>query len=287
MKAGVVSRTDIPEAVTIAREVLEHLDSFGVDVQVETDTALALNVPKRNADLGEMDVDFIVTVGGDGTILRAAMLMHDPETPILGINLGRRGFLTEATPREAKQALSRVLEADYSLEECVKLSSCCLGHDGAFPDSLNEVLVASSLPSKILDLRLSVDGEHIIDIQADGVIIATPTGSTAYNLSAGGSIIAPGIPAMIITTICPYSYFRSLVAPPTSRVTIELLKPKADALAIIDGRSHTALKPRSVIEVWTSPHRARFIRFRSFYDRLKRRLAFQRVRDLEERLHQS
>jgi NAD+ kinase len=215
------------------------------------------------------------------------MLMHNPETPILGVNLGRRGFLTEVTPREVKLALSRVLEGDYSLEECMKLSSHNPGHNGAFPDSLNEVLVASSLPSKILDLRLSVDDEHIIDIQADGVIIATPTGSTAYSLSAGGSIVAPGIPAMIITTICPYSYFRSLVAHQTSRVSIELLKPKADALAIIDGRSHTALKPRSVVEVWTSSHRTKFIRFRSFYDRLKRRLAFQRIRDLEDRLHQS
>ena len=287
MKAGVVSRTDIPEAINVAKEILKHLESLGVDVRVETDTALALNAPERNTDLSEMDVDFIVTVGGDGTILRAAMLMHDPETPILGVNLGRRGFLTEVTPSEAKLALSRILEGDYSLDECMKLSSCSPGHNGTFPDSLNEVLVASSLPSKILDLRLNVDSEHIIDIQSDGIIIATPTGSTAYSLSAGGSIIAPDVPAMIITTICPYSYFRSLVAPLTSCITIELLKPKADALAIIDGRSHTALKPRSVVEVQISPHRAKFIRFRSFYDRLKRRLAFQRIRDLEDRLHQS
>ena len=287
MKAGVVSRTDIPEAITVAKEILKNLESLSVDVLVETDTALVLNTPERNTDLGEMDVDFIVTVGGDGTILRAAMLMHDPKTPILGVNLGRRGFLTEVTPSEVKLALSRILEGNYRLEECVKLSSRSPGHNGTLPDSLNEVLVASSLPSKILDLSLSVDGEHIIDIQADGVIIATPTGSTAYSLSAGGSIIAPDVPAMIITTICPYSYFRSLVAPLTSRVSIELLKPKADALAIIDGRSHTALKSRSFVEVWTSPHRAKFIRFRSFYDRLKRRLAFQRIKDLEDRLHQS
>lgn len=278
MKAGVVSRTDLPEAVAIARAVVEHLDSRGVDVRVETETALAIEMPERNTDLGEMDVDFIVTVGGDGTILRTAMLMREPETPILGVNLGKRGFLTEASPGDLGQALDRVLEGDYRLQECVKLSSRCLDMEGTFPDSLNEVLVASSLPSKVLDVSLSVDGEHIIDIQADGVIVATPTGSTAYNLSAGGSILAPEVPAMIMTAICPYSYFRSLVAPLSSRVRIELLKPKADALAIIDGRVHTAIKPRSTIEVWTSPHRARFIRFRSFYSRLERRLTFRHLK---------
>jgi len=247
-------------------------------VQVETETALALEMPERNADLGEMGVDFMVTVGGDGTILRAAMLMLEPGTPILGVNLGRRGFLTEVPPDDMRQALDRVLEGDYRLEECVKLSSRCLQLEGTFPDSLNEVLVASSLPSKVLDLRLSVDGERIIEIQADGVIVATPTGSTAYNLSAGGSILAPGVPAMIVTTICPQSYFRSLVVPLSSRIRIELLKPKTDALAIVDGRFHTALKSQSTIEVWASPHSARFIRFRSFYSRLERRLTVRHVK---------
>ena len=276
MKAGIMSRTDLQEAISVARAVVGHLDSRGVDVQVEAETALALGMPGRSADLGEMDVDFIVAVGGDGTILRAAMLLRGPETPILGVNLGKRGFLTEASPGDVGRALDRVLEGDYRLEECVKLSSRCLELEEAFPDSLNEVLVVSSLPSKVLEMRLSVDGERIIEIQADGVIIATPTGSTAYNLSAGGSILAPGVQAMILTTICPYSYFRSLVAPLSSRVRVELLK-KADAFAIIDGRVHTALKPQSTIEVWASPHRARFIRFRSFFSRLERKLTFRHV----------
>ncbi|MFQ6054102.1 MAG: NAD(+)/NADH kinase, partial [Candidatus Bathyarchaeia archaeon] len=252
MKVGVMSRTDLPEAITLARAVVESLDSRGVEVQVETETALALGEPERSADLGEMDVDFIITIGGDGTILRAAMLMREPETPILGVNLGMRGFLAEVPPDDVERALGRVLDGDYRLEECIKLSSRCLEMEGAFPDSLNEVLVASSLPSKVLEMRVAVDGERITEIQADGIIIATPTGSTAYNLSAGGSILSPGIPAMILTIICPYSYFRSLVVPLSSRVRIELLKPKADALAIIDGRVHTALKPHSTIEVWAS-----------------------------------
>jgi len=278
MKAGVVSRTDLPKAVAVARAVVEGLVSRGVDVQVETETALALDAPERSADIGVMDVDFMVTVGGDGTILRAAMLMHEPETPILGVNLGSRGFLTEVYPGELDDALDRVLEGDYALEEHVKIASRCPQLEGTFPDSLNEVLVASPLPSKTLDARISVDGERVIEIQADGVIVATPTGSTAYNLSAGGSILAPEVQAMIVTAICPCSYFRSLVVPLSSRINIEMLKPKTDALAIVDGRVHAALRPRSTMEVWASAHRARFIRFRSFYSRLERRLTFRHVK---------
>lgn len=278
MKAGVVSRTDKPEAVAVAREIVEHLESRGVVVYVETDTALTMETPGRNTDLGEMDTDFVVTVGGDGTILRTAMLMQEPDTPILGVNMGSRGFLTEVFPEDIVGALDRVIEGAYDIEECIKLSSRSLNLEGTFPDSLNEVLIASSLPSKTLDMRLSVDGDQILDIQADGAIVATPTGSTAYNLSAGGSILSPEIDAMILSTICPYSYFRSIVVPASSRVTVELLKPKVNALVIIDGREYTALKPGSSVEVWRSNYVTRFIRFKSFYNRLERRLVFRRVR---------
>ncbi|MCW3991697.1 MAG: NAD(+)/NADH kinase [Candidatus Bathyarchaeota archaeon] len=277
MKFGVVSRTDKEEALGIVREIKGHLKSRGIDVLVETETALAMDMPGMNVDLGDMEADFVVTVGGDGTIMRTSMLMQHPETPILGVNMGSRGFLTEVLPVDVKSALDRIIAGDYDLEECIKLSSRSPNMNGTFPDALNEVLVASSLPSKTLDLRLSIDGQHILDIQADGAIVAPPTGSTAYNLSAGGPIISPGVDAMILTTICPYSYFRSIVVPSSSKVTIDLLKPRVDALVIIDGREYTALKPGSTVEVWKSSHMARFVRFRPFYGRLGRRLTFRGV----------
>jgi NAD+ kinase len=141
-----------------------------------------------------------------------------------------------------------------------------------FPDALNEVLIASSLPSKMLLMGLSVDGEHLLDVQADGAIVSTPAGSTAYNMSAGGSVITPSVNAMSLTAICPYSYFKSIVLPPDSTITIELLKPKADALVIIDGRTYTAIKPQSTVEVFLSPNKTRFIRFKPFYSRLRKRI---------------
>ena len=277
MKIGVVSRPDRPEALGVVREIVEYLAQRGVETLVEAETALAVGAPGGSVGLGDMDADLIVTIGGDGTILRTAMYLERPETPILGVNMGSRGFLTEVLPEDLKPALDRVLDGDYELEECVKLSSRSLDGGRCFPDSLNEVLIASSLPSKMLDLRLGVDGDNLLDIQADGAIVAPPTGSTAYNLSAGGSILAPGLEAMILTVICPYSYFRSMVVPTTSRITIGLLKPKVDALAIVDGQEYATLEPGSTIEVWKSEYKARFVRFKSFYKRLGRRLTFRRV----------
>jgi len=275
LRAGLVSRTDRKGALGVVRRIDEYLESKGVEVHMDTETALASDNPGKNTDLGEIEADFMITVGGDGTILRTAMQMREPGTPILGVNMGSRGFLTEVPADKVEEALDRVIAGEYSAEECLKLSSRNSAIDRTFPDSLNEVLVASSLPSKALDMRISVDGKEILDIQADGILVATPVGSTAYNLSARGSILSPTVDAMIITAICPYSYFSSLVIPTSSRVTIELLKAKTDALTIIDGRDYTATKPLSKIEVWASEHKARFIRFRSFYERLDRRFVIK------------
>lgn len=278
MRFGIASRPDRPEASDVVREILDYLATKDVEVFIDTDTAMEMELPVDSLDLGEMNVDIVVTIGGDGTIMRAAMLMNDPETPILGVNMGSRGFLTEVLPEDFKPALDRIIKGDYALEECMKLSSRSPELKSTFPDALNEVLVASSLPSKTLDMRLTIDGVHVLDVQADGVIVAPPTGSTAYNLSAGGSIMSPNVDAMILTAICPYNYFKSVVIPSHSRVTIELLKPKVDALVIIDGREYEAIKPGSTVEVWKSEHVTRFIRFRSFYERLSRRLVFRQVR---------
>jgi NAD+ kinase len=274
MRVGVVSRTDTDAAFPVTRRAINLLKSCGVDVLVETETAMALEMDTKTVDLTDIEADFIVTVGGDGTILRVAMDLKVPETPLLGVNMGRRGFLCEVLKDELEPAIKRVVAGDYRLETCLKLRSRCLDMDEDFPDSLNEVLISSSLPSKMILCRLFIDDELITEIQTDGIIVSTATGSTAYNLSAGGSILSPGIDAMILTAINPYSYFRSITLPIDSKVTVELRKPKADALAIIDGKVYMGLKPLSAIEVGVSQHKTRFIRFKSFYERLRSRLTY-------------
>jgi NAD+ kinase len=278
MKAGVISRPDDDMALDLARDIAKYLRERGVDVQMETETALGMDNPGGNTDISEMSPDFIVTVGGDGTILRTAMQMQEPSTPILGVNKGSRGFLTEVEPKNVKDALDRVINDDYIIEKCIKLSSRHLETGKVFPDSLNEVLLASSMASKAIDVRIKVNGEPLIDVQSDGVMASTPVGSTAYNLSAGGSIIHPELDNFILTAISPYSYFRSIVIPEKSVITMELLKTKAEGMVIIDGRDYTATKLPTTIEVRVSEYCTQFIRFRSFYDRLERRLVFRQVK---------
>ena len=272
MKVGLVSRTDNPDALDVSRKIAETLTKLGVEVTVETDTSLALRLEDESVDISDLDGDFIVNVGGDGTILRTAMNMKNPETPILGVNMGRRGFLSTVIPGETEWALNRVLKGDYFIEESIKVRSRCLHLDDSFPDALNEVLVASSLPSKMLLMELRVDEEKVAEIQADGALVSTPAGSTAYNMSAGGSILTPKLEAFVLTAVCPYSYFKSLVVPSDSKISIEMLKPKADGMVIIDGRSYIALRPGSTVECFLSPYKTRFIRFKSFYSRIQRRI---------------
>jgi NAD+ kinase len=272
MRVGVVSRTDIDAVFPVTRRVIELLKDRGVEVLVETETAMALEANSETVDLTDIEADFVVAVGGDGTILRTAMGLKVPETPLLGVNMGRRGFLCEVLKDEIEPAIDRAVEGKYELESCLKLKSRCPEMDEDFPDALNEVLISSSLPSKMILCRLLIDGEQLTEIQADGIIVATPTGSTAYNLSAGGSILAPGVDAMILTAINPYSYFRSITLPVGSKVTVELRKPRADALAIVDGKVYTGLKALSTIEIEVSVHKTRFIRFKPFYERLRSRL---------------
>lgn len=272
MRAGIVSRTDNDGSVELTREIIDYLEEHGIDVLVETDTALALELQNHNTNLQDLDGDFIITVGGDGTILKTSMEMKDPQTPLFGINMGRRGFLAEIQPYEYKEAIQSYMKGDYTVEENLKVKSWGLNMDDSFPDALNELLVACSLPSKMLLTRLSVDDEHITDIQADGIIFSTPAGSTAYNMSAGGSIVAPMVSGFSLTAICPYSYFNSIVVPPESIIRIELLKPRSNAVAIIDGRHYVPLKPKSVIEATVSENKTNFIRFKPFYTRIRRRI---------------
>ncbi len=275
MKAGIVSRTDFIDALKVAEQVIKHLEKASVEVVIESDTANNLGLKKgKSVHISEINADFMVTIGGDGTILRAAMEMKNPSTPLLGINMGRRGFLAEVHPSNIFNALNQVLEGKYYLEESLKLGSESSNKNQVLPDALNEVLVASKLPSKMIIMEIKVDDETITEIQADGCIISTPTGSTAYNLSAGGSILSPDVDAIIVTAICPYSYFKSIALSKKAKVTVKLLKPRTEAMVIVDGRTYHPLQHLEEIRTWVSKNTTKFIRFDSFYARLNKRLRY-------------
>jgi NAD+ kinase len=224
--------------------------------------------------LKDMKTDFIITIGGDGTILRTCITIPKPEPPILGINMGVRGFLTEVEPKDALAAVDSILKGEFKIEECTKLVASVDGE--ALPDALNDVVVSGGEPSKILYMQISKDDKPAAKCEADGLIVSTQKGSTGYSLSAGGPVLDPEVDAIVVTPICSLTTFRSLVFPANSKVTIEALRPK-DMLVIIDGNYRRVVPVKTPsITVVRSENVTKFIRFKDdFYNRLQSRLLFK------------
>jgi len=270
---GVVARPDRKKALEYAVELLRHLESKGLKVFLEPKLAQYADRRDEALPLESMKVDWIITIGGDGTILRTCLLIPKPEPPILAINMGVRGFLTEVNPREGIEAVNKCLEGNFTLERFMKLASF-IGKD-RLPDALNEVFITSRALAKTLYAKIWKDGELVAKCRSDGIVVASQAGATGYSLSAGGPILDPEVSAFVLTPICPISAFHPIVFSAKSTVSIELLKPKS-ATVVIDGHYQTELdrkKPR--INITKSENESTFIRIKSdFYRRLKGRLLF-------------
>ncbi len=276
---GIVARPDRKKAMEYAVELLKHLESKGLKVFLEPKLAQYANRQSEALPLENMKVDWIITIGGDGTILRTCLLIPKPEPPILAINMGVRGFLTEVTPKEGIEAISKCLDGKFTLERFTKLASFIGGE--RLPDALNEVFVTSRALAKTLHAKIWKDGKLVAKCRSDGIVVASQAGATGYSLSAGGPILDPEVNAFVLTPVCPISAFHPVVFSAKSKVSIELLKPKS-ATIVIDGHYQTELgskKPR--ITITKSENESKFIRLKSdFYRRLKGRLLFSRGKEL-------
>lgn len=272
--AGIVARYDKEKALQLAEELTVHLNSRGLKVFIEDTLADRIEVQAEAVSLKKMKTDFIITIGGDGTILRTCLNSPKPEPPILGINMGVRGFLTEVEPNEACKAIDRILRGDFRLEKCTKLSTE-IG-DETLPDALNDVVISAGEPSKILYTEICKDGKPVLKCQADGLIVATQTGSTGYSLSAGGPVLDKKMDALLVTPICALTVFRSLVFPTDAEITLNVIRPK-QMLVMIDGNYHHMKNERELtVKVTKAKNVSSFIRFENdFYDRLSCRLLFQ------------
>ena len=271
---GLVARFDKKQALTLAEELSEYLTKQGVQVFLEDTLRGKLKSQGKLIPLREMKTDFVITIGGDGTILRTCINLPKPEPPILAINMGVRGFLTEVEPKDACAAVDRVLKNDFKIEKCQKLSANANGE--TTPDALNDVVISGGEPSKIVYLQIYKNDQPIAQLEADGVIIATQTGSTGYSLSAGGPVMDPNIDAIVLTPICSLTTFRSLVFPADSKIRVESLRPK-DMLVLIDGNFRLLLPAKfPSVSVQRSSNVSSFIRFKQdFYKRLDTRLLFK------------
>jgi len=271
-----------PEVARLAREAVGMLVERGVAVLVNDGAAAPLGF----RDLGVPETalaaraDVFVVFGGDGTILAAAREAAPREIPLLGVNLGAFGFLAEVTDAEVKDALERLLAGDYHLDERMMLRAEVRRADRPIKEflALNDIVVTKTGYARLLRVRTYVNDNHLATHRADGLIVATPTGSTAYSLSAGGPIVHPSVPAMVVTPICPHTLnARAVVISADDVVAVRLDPggaPPPPAILTVDGQEGFPLADDDEVRVRRSPYRARLIRFggEGFYTVLRSKL---------------
>lgn len=272
MRIGIIARFDVPEAVELAGKVASFLLNRGVELSVDLKITEELpELREYGKDIRDMEVDMILTIGGDGTILRTQSLIEGKEIPILGINMGTVGFLTEVDPENVFSALEDVLIGNYAVERRTLLS---VYHNGELPSALNEVVMMTRKPAKMLHIEISVDDEVVEELRADGIIIATPSGSTAYSMSAGGPIVDPRVEAFLIVPICPFKLSaRPLVVSNKSVITVKLLRKGKKAIAVIDGQYEEEINHMEEVVFKKSDHCAHFVRLsKDFYRKVREKL---------------
>jgi len=237
---GIVSKPGKEEIRPIVRELTAWLKQRGIQWRCDRVTADYIDCPD-SFPREEMpgDFDLVIVLGGDGTLLSVARGVSDRETPLLAVNLGGLGFLMSTGPHEIYEHLERVLVGDYAVQKRMVLSSEVIrkGQTIAHFEALNDVVVSKAAMARLLELDAFVDDEFVCSYRADGLIISTPTGSTAYSLSAGGPVIFPSVSAVCITPICPHTLTNRPVLLPESS-TVEIVIRAGDDLSYltIDGQ---------------------------------------------------
>ncbi|HDZ17657.1 hypothetical protein LCGC14_0627490 [marine sediment metagenome] len=278
---AIACRLDSEKAIKLTRRIFEFLVQKGEIVYLETRIAPKI-FPHNGMDLSEMNarnIKFIVIVGGDGSILRvvSGLSQKDPP-PILGVNVGSIGFLDESNGRLIFKDLIKVLKNEFKLENCSKIIPYIVknSEEIRLNSALNEVLIVSSKSSKVLQVSIRIDGIFLNRLYLDGVIVSTSTGSTAYNLSAGGAIVNPHLDIMQLTPLNSFarSGLKPIVVPIDSEIEIQLLRPRLDAKIVIDGqREIKKIQSNTKIRIRKSISYTKFIRFnKSYYTRLRKKI---------------
>jgi NAD+ kinase len=278
-RVGIVAKPDAPRAQAVIVQLLSWLSARGIGVVLEKETAdLVPAVAPASAAKTELpgQVDFLIVLGGDGTLLSMARAVGDLGVPLLGMNLGGLGFLTATTLDEMFPALEAYLDGRMTIEERMLLATRVIRNGQALCEyaALNDVVIMKSAMSRIIDLSVSVDGRHATAYRADGLIISTPTGSTAYSLSAGGPILFPTMDAVLLTPICSHTLTnRPIVLPGTDRIEVTLLADQ-EVMATVDGQVGVGLRERDTVEIRQATSRIRLVRFpqKDFFSVLRTKL---------------
>lgn len=276
-RVGLVAKNGSRRAIRSAGELADWLKRRDIEVAVEEEVAAA----KEGAFDGEVydsenGYDLVVVLGGDGTLLSAGRAVK-PGVPVLGVNLGRLGFLTEIARADLYPSLVEVLAGRFEVEErsLLEITVIRSGEELAFYRVFNDAVIAKSALSRIIELTLEADGGLVTKYRSDGLIISTPTGSTAYNLSAGGPIVNPLLPVVLLTPICPHTFsLRPIVVPDQSRIEVTLETRDAEVYLTLDGQEGTTLEHLDTVRLTRAAQGVRLVRLsgRTFYDNLRGKL---------------
>jgi NAD+ kinase len=275
---GVISKPNSDEAADLVPDLLKWLTGRGIAIRIDQDTAVyagtSAGLPR--AEVPE-DCDLIVVLGGDGTLLSAARAIGKREIPLFPVNLGGLGFLTAITIDDIYEELQRAFRGENRIAKR-KLLSTEVVRDGqtvASYDALNDAVLTKSALARMIDLETHVDEQFVCTYKADGLIIATPTGSTAYSLSAGGPIIFPSVPAICLTPICPHMLTnRPVLVPETSVIRILSHGPDESVYLTIDGQVGNPIRDGDTIVCRSSAYSLRLVRppHMMFFDVLRQKL---------------
>ena len=251
---GIVTKGLDEKVISTVEDIIQVVQNR-VEVKMEPELAALYNM--EGIEIGDMDVDIIVSIGGDGTILRALQSMKKP-TPIVGINLGIIGFLNTVKRDQTSEVMEKILEG-FEVEKRERIQ--VLINDELISTAINEVVVITSKVAKMLHCAISADGVEIENFRADGVVFATPTGSTAYAMSAGGPIVDPRVRAIIIVPIAPFKLtVRPYVLPLSSKISLKLIKKERESLVVIDGQQTKTVCEKDTIIITRSKDPALFVK---------------------------
>jgi NAD+ kinase len=275
-KAGLVIKPHAPSVEGILKIVVEFLEKRGVACVLEEAAARKLGRPdgmERAAIAAASDL--VIVLGGDGTLLSVAHEAARAGVPVMGVNLGRLGFLTEIPVGEAVPTLERFLAGETDLVSPRWLLEGRTAKETSF--CLNDLVVTKGAVARMIELAIAIDGRDVATLKADGLIVSTPTGSTAYSLSAGGPILHPRVPAILLTPICPHTLsFRPLAVPASSTVAVRLLTGGEEVHLTFDGQRGGAFVRDDVVEVRRAPFELRLVTSprRGYYDLVKEKLGW-------------
>jgi len=283
-RIGIIAKKNKPEVVTIASHLVEWLRTRKIEVYLDGELGKLLpSVPSeghgKSIGKGEIpnDVEMIIVLGGDGTLLSVARQVWNKNIPILGVNLGGLGFLTEITLDELYPVLERIVQDDFATDKREVLNAGVIRGGKRIAEFivLNDAVINKGALARIIDLETTINGEYLSTFRSDGLIISTPTGSTAYNLSAGGPIVYPTLHTIIITPICPHTLtIRPIIIPDDVKIRALLKSRDEEVTLTLDGQQGFTLKFEDVVEVGKTEGHILLIKspYRQYFELLREKL---------------